>query len=362
MLNLGKSGLVNAGRWRLALATLFLSLACAGQTAANTGKPEIVVPAGTTVTLALTSPVMAGTAKAGNSIYAETAFPVVVNNHMAIPVGTYVQGTIDSLTLPARSSAHARFQIRFAKIIFANGYAVMLPPAQESQQPSDVIAAVAIPYVEVSTANDVLLDNGTQIEMVLQLPLKLDAGQVAADVRQIKAGPLPPFKSATQCRPSPGTPDTIFPGTPGTPGTPPTVIPGGPGMPDTVIPGTPGTPGTPESVISGIPAVYCPGPPVVIPDPKPQDYKEPCQITASAQLSGKQLAAGNYEVSWQGFGPAVQVVFAQNGQMVMSLPARVVWLNTKPAADEPEMQTTAGGTPVLRSLRFAGQNFALYFD
>ena len=48
-------------------------------------KSTLIVPAGTSVPLALTRPVMARTAKAGDSIYAETVFPVAVNNHMLIP-------------------------------------------------------------------------------------------------------------------------------------------------------------------------------------------------------------------------------------------------------------------------------------
>ena len=89
------------------------------------------------------------------------------------------------------------------------------PPA------GDVIAAVATPYVLVSSENDILLDNGSQIEMVLQVPLRLNAAKVAVGAKQYNPPPLAQLKSATQCRPipaTPGTPDTVIPGTPGTPG------------------------------------------------------------------------------------------------------------------------------------------------
>jgi len=367
--------------------TAFLLPDAQGQTQAKSipSKSKIVIPAGTTVSLALTEPILAKSAKAGDSVYAETAFPVAVNNQMAIPPGTYVQGQIDTLTRPGWFSPHAQFQIHFTKIIFANGYTVELvgprnvnAAAEASSAaplsgtppppPSDVIAAVATPYVLVSSANGVLLDNGAQIEMVLQIPLRLNAAKVAAATRQSDSAPLPRFQSATRCRPipaTPGTPDTVIPGTPGTPGTPPTVIPGGPGMPDTVIPGTPGTPGTPETVIPGSPgtlAVPCPAAPVVTSNPKGQNHNLSFQVTAPVQVFGKPLPVGSYQVTWKGSGPWVQAEILQNVNLVLDVRARVVLLSKASPADTPETHTGSDGSLSLRSLRFVGQNLALYFD
>ena len=69
----------------------------------------------------------------GDSVYAETVFPVAVNNQMAIPLGTYVQGQIDTLTPPGWLSPHAQFQMHFTKIIFADGYTVELPGSQNAR-------------------------------------------------------------------------------------------------------------------------------------------------------------------------------------------------------------------------------------
>ena len=384
---------------RLTLALLLSALLAAsqtnfllpdvqGQTQAKsiTSKSKIVVPAGTTVPLALTEPILAKSAKAGDSVYAETAFPVAVNNQIAIPPGTFVQGQIDSLARPGWFSPHAQFQIHFTKIIFANGYTVVLAGPQNVDAgakvalpasaavgappppASDVIAAVATPYVLVSSASDVLLDNGAQIEMVLQIPLRLNAAKVAAAARQSRSAPLPQFQSATRCRPipaTPGTPDTVIPGTPGTPGTPPTVIPGGPGMPDTVIPGTPGTPGTPPTLIPGSPGtpyVPCPAGPVVTSNPKVQSSSQSFQITAPVQVFAKPLPAGSYRVTWKGSGPWAQVEILQNASLVLGVRARVVLLSKTSPADTPETYTGSDGSLSLRSLRFAGQNLALYFD
>jgi hypothetical protein len=373
---------------RLALALVLAALTAAAQSTPDlqsraqqtSPKPKILVPAGTSVPLALTEPVLARSAKAGESVYAETAFPVIVNNQMAIPPGTYVQGQIDTLTRPGWLSPHAQFQIHFTKIIFTTGYTVELadlrntneaapsgaPAATVTATPqplvNDVLAAVATPYVVISSASDVLLDNGSQIEMVLQVPLRLNAVKVAAAVRQSNARPPFQFKSATRCRPipaTPGTPDTVIPGTPGTP---PTVIPGGPGMPDTVIPGTPGTPSTVIPGTAGTPAMPCSGPPVVASNPKPQSYRKPFQIASPLRVSNTLLAAGSYQFAWNGSGPSAQVEILENGNSVARVPARVVLLNAESRTDTIGTSTNKAGSLSLESLRFAGEKLALYFD
>ena len=220
----------------------------------------IVIPAGAKVEMAVTRPVWATTAAPGNLLYAETVFPVTVGNTMAIPSGTYVEGSIEALTRPTRKSQKAIFHLRFNKIIFSNGYTVPLAsPNDNTWSPS-----LTVVTVQVSTANDLLLDNGMQITLTLQAPLSLNATQVAQAVPLSRAPNPTQFVSATLCRPVPGYPGT--PGTPDTviPGTPSTSVPGGPGMPDITIPGTPsttipGTPGTPDSY-----GISCPAPPLVL--------------------------------------------------------------------------------------------------
>jgi hypothetical protein len=341
--------------------------------AANTpGAATIVVPSGTMVSLALTHAILAKRAKVGDDVYAETAFPVAVNGQMAIPPSTYVRGQIDTLARPGIFSPHAQFQIHFTKLIFANGYAVNIPSLPSATAgtsltpPDDVIPAVANPYVDVSARSDVLLDNGAQIDMVLQLPLLLDATSVEGAVRASKPVKPGQFKSATMCRTipgTPGTPDTVIPGSAGSPGTPDTVIPGVNGAPDTVIPGIPATPGTPDTVIPGSPStpdILCPGPPVVAASTKAM--KESFQVSVPFQVSGNSLPAGSYQITWKGSGPLASVQIVQNKKVVASMQARIVLLDKQSPSVIPGMLTNPDGSVYLRSLRFAGQSFALYFD
>jgi hypothetical protein len=242
---------------------------------------SITVPAGTRIELVVTRPEWAQSAKDGDTVYAQTSFPTIAGGGMAIPAGTYVEGTIESVTRPTRKFDRAEIQVLFTKIVFANGYTVELPGATSAMQapaagPSsgdpqsaqgETLIAITI---QVTPANDLLLDNGAEVEMTLGAPLQLDAKQIAQSIPLSRTPQPGQLKSATQCRDipgspgTPGTPDTVVPGSPGTPDT---VIPGGPGMPDTVIPGTPATP---DTVIPGSPGdpgtpdYFCPAKPLVI--------------------------------------------------------------------------------------------------
>ena len=329
-----------------------------------TDTPEnatIALPAGTKVTLALTSPIWAKTVKAGDSVYATTAFPVAVNGTMAIPAGTYVLGQIDSVTKPGWRTPRAEFLMHFTKIIFAGGYTLQLEsaPAQE---------ATATVHVQVSSRNDVLLDNGAQFDMIVQTPLTLDAGRVAQAVRQSRPLAVAPARSASLCRPisaTPGTSDTVIPGTPGSPGTPDTVIPG-PNGTTTVIPGIPATQGTPPTIISGTPgtpAMPCPAPPAVVSGPRGvQVHRYFLLIKDELTVSGTKLSPGNYELTWIGTDTAVQVDLQRNGKTIVRTSARIAALPERSAVDKTLTRTNPDGSLSLASLEFAGEDFAVIFD
>jgi hypothetical protein len=110
------------------------------------------------------------------------------------------------------------------------------------------IASVAL----IFNSHNFFLDVGSPVEMVLQQPLRLDQDEVTEAVQKSERRAVAEQPIAPRPVPPPA-PDSDH-GTcysPGTPGTPDTVIPGtppigdSPGMPPTVIPGTPATPPTP---------------------------------------------------------------------------------------------------------------------
>jgi hypothetical protein len=85
------------------------------------------VPAGTKVPLTLTQGITTKTAKEGDPVYAQTAFPITQNNRIVIPAGSYVQGIVRRVVRPGRVKGRAELQMNFTSMIFPNGYTVLLP-------------------------------------------------------------------------------------------------------------------------------------------------------------------------------------------------------------------------------------------
>jgi hypothetical protein len=215
----------------LAFATLptALALGCLAQEPAPpaAGSPAITVAAGTKVPLRLTSPLGTKTARPGDAVHAEAAFPVTALNTVAIPPGTYLDGVIDQVT---RRGSHAGFTMHFTHMVFSNGYTVSLsaatadtragllrtgdPPAAasggmgfQSTPPTlspppmpgpsrgaiiglvagSAVAATAVAVILGRRGGDLYLRAGWRFEMVLTDPLSLDAEKVAAAV----ASPTP---------------------------------------------------------------------------------------------------------------------------------------------------------------------------
>ncbi len=83
----------------------------------------VTVPEGTKIAVALASPVDTGTARVGDPVRAATTFPVAVDGKVAIPKGTYAEGSIAKVR---RRGRHAGIDVHFTRLIFTNGFAVLL--------------------------------------------------------------------------------------------------------------------------------------------------------------------------------------------------------------------------------------------
>jgi type IV secretion system protein VirB10 len=200
-------------------------------------KRTYTVPAGTKVLLTLRSAVNTKSAKPGDGVYLASAFPVVVGNHVMIPAGVYVQGIVDRVERAGHVKGRAQLDMHFTSIIFPNGSVVEIPglveslPGARKQQVKDdgegtiqedpdktrnmgKVAAGAIPTggtvgsigglesghplaggiagigAGLATAGivalftrgaDVNIEQGTQVEMVLQRPLILEDGNLGGE-------------------------------------------------------------------------------------------------------------------------------------------------------------------------------------
>jgi len=94
--------------------------------------PPLVVPSGTKIPLTLKQGVNTKSARPGDPVYAQTAFPITANNQILIPVGTFVQGQVDRVVRPGHVKGRAELQMSFTSMIFPNGYTVMLPGAVQN--------------------------------------------------------------------------------------------------------------------------------------------------------------------------------------------------------------------------------------
>ena len=82
---------------------------------------HLVVPAHTLIPLTLKYAINTRTAYVGQSIYCETIFPITVDNHIIIPVGSYVKGSVTEVIKPGRITGKAQVGIRFESITLPSG-------------------------------------------------------------------------------------------------------------------------------------------------------------------------------------------------------------------------------------------------
>ncbi len=94
--------------------------------------PPLIVASGTKIPLTLKQGVNTKSARPGDPVYAQTAFPITQNNQIVIPAGTFVQGQIDRVVRPGRVKGRAELQMSFTSMIFPNGYTIMLPGAVQN--------------------------------------------------------------------------------------------------------------------------------------------------------------------------------------------------------------------------------------
>ena len=230
---------------RVILGVLFLASVAAAQSSPS-AKPnaatataatpnaasELTIPAGTKVPVELKHAVSSKGTHEGDGVYAETTFPVVADGRVLIPAGTYVQGRISHIQRGGRIKGRAEVLMHFTTLIYPSGYTVLLPGAVENAPGVDktsvkdaegtirsdsqagekaatvattagtgavvgglsnggkgaligagVGGAVGTAIALLTRGNDVKLDAGTTLEIVIQRDVPLDASRVPTTTR-----------------------------------------------------------------------------------------------------------------------------------------------------------------------------------
>jgi type IV secretory pathway VirB10-like protein len=124
----------------IAALFLFTSFALAQAKPSESSKPAVpaaspsavTIPAGTKVPVALKHAISTKSAREGDAVYAETTFPVVDNGRILIPAGTYVQGKISHVQRAGRVKGRAEVLMHFTTLIYPSGYTVVLPGSVEN--------------------------------------------------------------------------------------------------------------------------------------------------------------------------------------------------------------------------------------
>ena len=93
---------------------------------------QLTIPSGTRVPIRLKNTISTKANHEGDPIYAQTTFPVVVNEKIVIPPGTYVQGKIISIKPAGHIKGRAEVLVHFTTLIYPSGYTVLLPGSIEN--------------------------------------------------------------------------------------------------------------------------------------------------------------------------------------------------------------------------------------
>ncbi|SPF46068.1 conserved exported hypothetical protein [Candidatus Sulfotelmatobacter kueseliae] len=109
----------------------------AEQPAASSNPNAGVIPAGSKIPLLLKQAISTKNAREGDAVYAETAFPFVLNERVLVPAGTYIQGRIEHAEPAGRSKKRAEILIHFTSMIYPSGYTLMLPGTIENTPGAD---------------------------------------------------------------------------------------------------------------------------------------------------------------------------------------------------------------------------------
>jgi Bacterial conjugation TrbI-like protein len=192
---------------------------------------EVTIPAGTKIPVALKNAISTKSNHEGDPIYAQSTFPVVIDDRVVVPAGTYVQGRISAIKPAGRLKGRAEVLVHFTTLIYPSGYTVVLPGAIDTAPGVDkakvkdkegtirgdsdkaktagtiaapaaqgavigavtrggegaligagIGGAVGTTIAALSHGNEVKMGPGTTLEVVLQRDVQVDASRIKSTV------------------------------------------------------------------------------------------------------------------------------------------------------------------------------------
>jgi hypothetical protein len=105
------------------LAFLLAVLPCAAQTSTPAPAP-LVIPAGTVLSVVLTNQVSSTSTHSGDKLHLQLVAPVVTGSQIAIPAGTYLEGSIGTIS---QQDETVSLSLSRASLAFPGGYVAPVP-------------------------------------------------------------------------------------------------------------------------------------------------------------------------------------------------------------------------------------------
>jgi hypothetical protein len=82
-------------------------------------------------------------------------------------------------------------------------------------------------------------------------------------------------------------------------------------------------------------------------------------ISQPVTVNGTKLAAGDYQVKWEGTGPNVELNIIKSNRVIATVPARLVELSRPERASASVTRKAEDGTTSLTGIRFSGKKYEL---
>ncbi len=189
--------------------------------------PELVVPEGTVLPIILTSYLNSNSSQVGDTFYADTAYPIYIQQRLAIPKGSVVRGSVTQVQRPGRIKGKGKLAVRIDNVMLPNGVSRDLvaafrgihgPGAEKLNRKTETMegggsngadvgqvvgtagegaiigaiadggmgagigagagAAVGLATVLFTRGRDLVLEPGTQFDLELRQPLRFAYGEV----------------------------------------------------------------------------------------------------------------------------------------------------------------------------------------
>ena len=90
--------------------------------------------------------------------------------------------------------------------------------------------------------------------------------------------------------------------------------------------------------------------------------KATVKLYEDVKVNGKTLAAGNYDLAWEGTGSNVQLSIRQGKETVATLPAQIEASQSAPAGTGYTTKKEDDGSKSLTNVFFAGKKYSLNLD